>query len=94
MPVLVRNGNQALFVVELLDATGAVTTGFPATLQVSYTNIAGTPQTDTLVLKPYGRRYTATWDSTPAKVGAAQYAVSWAGGSIAITDPNLRITAP
>jgi len=93
-PVNITQGNTAEFVAEFFDSNKVVTIPSGATLVVSYTNINNASQTDTVIMTQVAANYLATWSSTNAALGLANWSVT----ATALSSPSqigqLRIIDP
>jgi hypothetical protein len=97
MPFRIAQGNVAEFIISFLDASGNLTPATGAIFTVTYTNTSGsTAQFSFPLSHPDTQNFfhTVSWNSAVAAVGKAQYAITFGGANIAVSDPNLRITSP
>ena len=93
MPTNVAQGNAVTFILGFKDASGNQTLGLGAVFSI--TQNGSIIFTHTLAYSDrIGFMFTVTWQSAGAALGAATYAVTLNGGTIATGDPNLRITSP
>jgi hypothetical protein len=94
MTVNITQGNSAQFVVEFFNQTTGITTvPSSATLTIAYTSVAGSTATTTLSMTVSGGVYTATWGTSVAAFGLAQWSVT-APGQTASTTGTLRLLDP
>lgn len=92
-PRNITSGNSAEFVAQFFDpTTGAPTTPSSATLTVTYTATSGSTASASTAMALSGSVYTATWASSVAALGLANWSVT-APGQTAATTGSLRLIA-
>ncbi len=83
MPTNITQGNTAQFVVQFISsATGSAIVPSSGALTITY-NISGVATSTAISLVLQGSMFTGSWDTTPADLGLATWAVS----SPATTNP-------
>jgi hypothetical protein len=93
-PTNIDQGNLAEFVAEFFDSNHNVTVPIGATLNVSYTNINNASQTDSVTMAQINSFYVATWSSTSASFGLANWSITAAGNSSASQVGQIRVIDP
>jgi hypothetical protein len=93
MPVNITQGNSAQFIAAFLDANGNVTVPSSAPLTIVYTTVANSTASTTLAMTLSGEVFTATWASSVAAFGFANWSVIAAGQAQATTG-QLRLLDP
>lgn len=93
-PVPITYGKSAFVTAEFFDVNGNTTVPLGATLTVVYTNTSNSSQTDVTTMDATGSFFTATWSSTSAAYGLADWSVSATGGSTAAQNGQFRIIYP
>lgn len=94
MTTNITQGNSAQFVVEFFDqTTGNITVPSSATLSIVYTAIAGSTASTTLAMTLSGSAFTATWGTSVAAYGLANWSVTAPGQTVSTTG-QLRLLDP
>lgn len=94
MPVNIKKGNSAQFVVEFLDANGALTVPSGGDLTITYP-VGLTTVSTTISLSLQNSFFTATWGSSVSDYGTAPWYVTAIGSSNTIAaSGDLRIIDP
>ena len=93
-PVNIEAGNSAEFVAKFIDSNQNLSIPPGATLVVSYTNINNAPQTDTIAMSLINSFYIATWSSTSAIYGLANWSIIATPNSSAAQIGQIRVIDP
>lgn len=93
-PVNIVQGNQARFAIEFLDSNGLLTAPSSASLNVIYTTITNSSQTDSVTLTLSDSVWTGTWSSTSAARGLATWQVTATGSTSVVQTGFIRVIDP
>lgn len=92
MTINITQGNSAQFFVDFYDPTGNLSNPSGASLTITYTATAGSTASTVLAMTATDNGFTATWASSVAAPGMAQYSAN-AANQTAPTIGTLRILA-
>jgi hypothetical protein len=93
MPTNITQGNSAQFIAEFYDSSGVLTVPSSATLTMTYTTVSGTTASSATGMTQVGSYFEATWGSSVAAFGNANWSIS-APGQATPTTGTLRLLDP
>lgn len=93
-PTNIQQNNSAFFTAEFIDSSGNIIIPAGATLTVSYININNASQIDTLAMAFANSFFTATWSSTSASRGLADWSITATGFSSIAQIGQIRVIDP
>jgi hypothetical protein len=77
MPININQGNVPTFTVEFLDSNSNITVPSSGTITLNYVTSSGFSTSTSIGLTLANPKvFTATWDSTPARLGLVTYAIT------------------
>lgn len=90
MPTNIGKGNDAKFVVQFLDSSGATTIPSGGTVSITYVSGVTTGSTD-LSLTQQDSFFTATWQTSVADYGSAPWYITSLGSTTIVASGEIRI---
>lgn len=94
-PTNIQKNNSAFFTAEFIDSFGNITIpAGGATLTITYTNINNASQTDAFIMTSINSFFTATWSSTSASLGLADWSIVATGFSSLAQIGQIRVIDP
>lgn len=95
MPYNIQQGDTVEFTVEFLDNSGNLTVPTSGTLNIVYTDLAGSTASSSIGMTPSGSFFTAQWASGVAALGWVDWSVTAPGSAVTPANSGrLRIIDP